>query len=443
MPIELLTADAFRVAAKDGAQPDCRLLRSMPGEPEQDLSNPNTFRFTCSDESEDLVSDVIKQSGWMNLPEFEEKNGVGLWAHDSSEPPIGRWKNIAVIAGKLKGDLEFIPEEIYPFAGMLAKMVKGGFLNAVSVGFAPVEWEYSKDKKRPNGMNFLKQKLLEISLCPVPCNQNAIIDARSAGIDTGPLSEWAEKILDGQGRISLQKSFVEELFRQAKTPRTTRQKYLAKSEAADWKVGAQLDLPVFVAANWDGPDAAKRMLDDAGFDGDNPDAEKAARGFLLHDAANPMLRASYKLPFADIIDGELKAVHLGIIAAKDAATKEKTNKSDAPAILDDALAVITGYQTKATTSIVSISPGEETTISPTEKSGRRISNANTALLQKAMEHHDSATQCLKDVLASNTPDDDPEDDAPDDQVPPVTVVTLDARAQRLKEAADLKALLKI
>src|SRR4051812_46291200 len=214
MPIELLTADAFRVAAKDGAQPDCRLLRSMPGEPEQDLSNPNTFRFTCSDESEDLVSDVIKQSGWMNLKEFEEKNAVGLWAHDSSKPPIGRWKNIAVIAGKLKGDLEFIPEEIYPFAGMLAKMVKGGFLNAVSVGFAPVEWEYSKDKKRPNGMNFLKQKLLEISLCPVPCNQNAIIDARSAGIDTGPLSEWAEKILDGQGRISLQKSFVEELFRQ-------------------------------------------------------------------------------------------------------------------------------------------------------------------------------------------------------------------------------------
>jgi hypothetical protein len=55
-------------------------------------------------------------------------------------------------------------------------------------------------------------------------------------------------------------------------------------------------------------------------------------------------------------------------------------------------------------------------------------------------------KCIKDVLGSNTPDEeDPDstDDQPDDQVPPVTVVTLDARAQRLKEAADLKALLKV
>jgi hypothetical protein len=62
------------------------------------------------------------------------------------------------------------------------------------------------------------------------------------------------------------------------------------------------------ASVWDGAAAAKRMLDAAGFDGDNPDIAKAARGFLLHDAANPMLRSSYKLPFADIVDGELKAI---------------------------------------------------------------------------------------------------------------------------------------
>src|SRR4051812_26543741 len=113
MPIELLTADAFRVAVKDGAHPDCRIIRAMSGEPEQDASNPSVYRFNCSDETVDLTDDLIKQSGWTNLKEFEANNGVALWAHDSSEPPIGRWKNVAVVGGKLKGDLEFVPEEIY------------------------------------------------------------------------------------------------------------------------------------------------------------------------------------------------------------------------------------------------------------------------------------------------------------------------------------------
>jgi len=53
-------------------------------------------------------------------------------------------------------------------------------------------------------------------------------------------------------------------------------------------------------------------------------------------------------------------------------------------------------------------------------------------------------KCIKDVLYSNAADDGPDDEPdsdPDDK--PVVVVTLDARAQRIKEAADLKASLKI
>jgi HK97 family phage prohead protease len=448
MPIELLTADAFRLAAKDGEQPDCRILRAMPGDPAPiEGENSNTFRFTCSDESVDLSGDVIKQSGWTNLKEFEEKNAVGLWCHDSSAPPIGRWKNLGVIAGKLKGDLEFVTEDIYPFAATLAKMVRGKFLNAVSVGFVPTEWEFSKDKKRQSGLDFIKQILLEVSLCPIPCNQSALIDARSAGIDTGPISEWAERILDGEGKILVPRSLLEETFRQAKTPRTTRQKYLAKSAAADWKVGASRDLPIDDADSWDGPAASKRMLDDAGFDGDSPDAAKAARGFLLHDAANPMLRGSYKLPFADIVGGELRAVKAGISAAKG-----RLDQTDAPAsVLDEASNVIDAYEEKMgnDTDKAIVSP-EEKKVSVTEKSGRSISNANAALLNKALEHHDSAMKCIKDVLGSNEPDDNSDDDnnddpnQVDDSVPTVVVLSeADRRKQRLEEARALKASVKI
>jgi HK97 family phage prohead protease len=448
MPMELLTADAFRIAAKDGVPPDCRILRATAGEPVQtDDANSNTFRFTCSDASVDLAGDTIKQSGWTNIKEFETKNGVGLWAHDSSAPPIGRWKNMAIASGKLKGDLEFVPEDVYPFAGTLAKLVKGKFLNAVSVGFVPVEWEFAKDKDREFGIDFLKQLLIEVSLCPVPCNQNALIDARSAGIDTGPLSEWAERILDGEGKILIPRSLLEETFRQAKTPRSVRQKYLAKSEGSDWKMGAARDLPLDDTDSWDGPAASKRMLDAAGFDGDSPDTAKAARGFLIHDAANPALRGSYKLPFADIVDGELKAIKGGISAAKG-----RLDQTDAPAaVLDDAKAVISGYEDKANKSITITLALDASAI--VEKAGRKISSANQALLQQAMDHHESATKCIKDVLASNEPDGEPDNDgdengnnmvvlAAEPTVTIVPVVVEDPRAKRLAEVAALKASIK-
>ncbi len=57
------------------------------------------------------------------------------------------------------------------------------------------------------------------------------------------------------------------------------------------------------------------MLDAAGFNGDSPDSAKARKGFLFYDAANPDMKGSYKEPFADIIDGDMKAVKGGLDAA--------------------------------------------------------------------------------------------------------------------------------
>jgi hypothetical protein len=105
--------------------------------------------------------------------------------------------------------------------------------------------------------------------------------SKSAGIDTEPLREWASRLLDDGSQVLVPRNLLEETFRQAKTPRTVRQKYLAKSETPDWKVGAVQELSVDDADGWDGAAAAKRMLDEAGFDGDSPDCAKARRGFLI------------------------------------------------------------------------------------------------------------------------------------------------------------------
>jgi HK97 family phage prohead protease len=437
MSHKLLTVDEFRASAKGGARPEGTVVRLAVADPEAAADN-RSVRFVFSDGSVDRAGDSIDPAGWQT--DTFMKNPVALWAHDSYSPPIGRASNVGRSGDRLMGDIEFMSADISPFADSIYKMVKAGFVKAVSVGFIPLDWTFAKDASRPFGVNFNKQELIEISVCPVPCNPNALQEAKSLGIDTGPLREWASKLLDEGGHVLIPRNVLEETFRQAKTPHALRQKYLAKTAASDWKVGAARDLPIDDKAAWDGAAAAKRMLDAAGFDGDSPDAAKAARGFLLYDSANPTLRGSYKLPFADIIGGELKAIKGGISAAKG-----RLDQTDAPAaVLDEASAVIDHYE-KAESN-------DKTKPAPEQKAGRRISNANAALLNKALEHHDSAMSCIKQVLDSNAADDEPDADDPNDQTPDapdnsdkpdvLSASAADPRAKRLAEARALKASLK-
>lgn len=86
-----------------------------------------------------------------------------------------------------------------------------------------------------------------------------------------------------------------------------------------------------------------------------------------------------------------------------------------------------------------------------EKSGRRISSANEALLKQVMDHHECATKCIKDVLASNATDDDPdagEGDEDNNMIvlaadADVSEVPADPRAQRLAEVKALRVSAKI
>lgn len=94
----------------------------------------------------------------------------------------------------------------------------------------------------------------------------------------------------------------------------------------DWRCGAARGLPIDRDRPWDGPAASKRMLDAAGIGSRSPKPDQAKRGFLLYDAANAQLRESYKLPFADLIDGRLTACKSGLDAAA-----SMLSRTDAPA----------------------------------------------------------------------------------------------------------------
>jgi HK97 family phage prohead protease len=88
----------------------------------------------------------------------------------------------------------------------------------------------------------------------------------------------------------------------------------------------------------------------------------------------------------------------------------------------------------------------EEIVAPVEKSGRKISATNQALLKQAMDHHESATKCIKDVLDSNATAEDPEEDEAGESMVVLAVepdVVVDPRAQRLAEAKALRDSVKL
>jgi hypothetical protein len=65
--------------------------------------------------------------------------------------------------------------------------------------------------------------------------------------------------------------------------------------------------------DWDGDSAKEQIFEWAGWP-DEEDPEKAKAGFFAYDDSEPTQKQSYKLPFAVVVDGDLKAVPRGIQA---------------------------------------------------------------------------------------------------------------------------------
>lgn len=105
------------------------------------------------------------------------KNPVFLWVHDYAGHvlPIGRVTSLDKTAERLLVKVRFDLDD--PFAAEVYRKYRGGFLNAVSIGWDPIEW--SDD-------TVTVSDLLDISAVPVPGDQDALMEraleyARSYG----------------------------------------------------------------------------------------------------------------------------------------------------------------------------------------------------------------------------------------------------------------------
>ena len=158
--------------------------------------------FTISTDARDRDGDIIDQSGW-ELADYK-RNPVVLWAHDGSQPPVARAVSVAVENQRLVSVAEFPTREQYAFADTIYQLYKGGFLHATSVGFMPEELELMEGPNTGEiGFRFRRQKLLEYSAVPIPSNPEALVVARSAGIDVDPCRKWIEQVLDERGGGSI------------------------------------------------------------------------------------------------------------------------------------------------------------------------------------------------------------------------------------------------
>ena len=157
--------------------------------------DPKTLEYVMSDATVDRYGDVIEPNGWQ-LAKFR-KNPIALFGH-SGGFPVGRWSNVRVEGGALKGKLEFAAPGTSTRIDEIRSLAEQGILRAVSVGFAPVPGEIEPiEGSKKGGVRYKKSELLECSIVSVPANPNAIQLARGLGVSTETMDLVFGKLANG------------------------------------------------------------------------------------------------------------------------------------------------------------------------------------------------------------------------------------------------------
>ena len=155
----------------------------------QDLKSVDEANYTVeaiiSTDDEDRHGEIVKQSGW-SVERYKE-NPVVLFSHDNDQP-IGKAIDINVGEKATTAKIKFAVEE-NPRVLSLWKMVKGGYLKGISVGFI---------NKLREGNELIENELIEISLVAVPANANAFVLALENGTINQKDATWLKNTMKSE-----------------------------------------------------------------------------------------------------------------------------------------------------------------------------------------------------------------------------------------------------
>lgn len=122
----------------------------------------------------DREGDIIEIGGW-DVTDFN-RNPIMLYDHDTGLLPIGGVTRVWFEGTKGYFEGYFAKHQ---FAQDVRQLAIDGVLKTFSQRFLPVEWSYLEETGY--GRRFTKQKLIEISVVPVPANVDAVVvTAKSA-----------------------------------------------------------------------------------------------------------------------------------------------------------------------------------------------------------------------------------------------------------------------
>ena len=94
-----------------------------------------TIEFVASKEIPDYDNDIVKLDG-MDISKIKKSRSF-LWSHQQNMPPIGKIIKVWKEGNLLKGKAQLTSEEEYPFGYTIFKLIKGKYINNISISFLP------------------------------------------------------------------------------------------------------------------------------------------------------------------------------------------------------------------------------------------------------------------------------------------------------------------
>jgi hypothetical protein len=161
-----------------------------------------TLDFIASTATLDRYHEVIEPAGWRL--ESYRRNPVFQNAHNYGDILFTLGKALVTEVRAVNGGqalcqrIEFAVD-VNPVARIAYGLYKGGFLNAVSVGFIPLKWEDGDAGRGASGAlergasprrRYLEQELLEVSAVAIPANPDALaLGVKSGAVTKSDLQE--------------------------------------------------------------------------------------------------------------------------------------------------------------------------------------------------------------------------------------------------------------
>lgn len=141
-----------------------------------------TYKFIISSEVLDRSNEIVSVEG-IDYTNYL-KNPVVLLNHDSYDGlPVGKCLKLEIVGKDLVATMQF--HDATEEAISVEKLVAGGYMSAVSIGFIPLEWaeksaaDLGITETYPSWSNMIrvctKSELLEFSIVNIPCNPEALI----------------------------------------------------------------------------------------------------------------------------------------------------------------------------------------------------------------------------------------------------------------------------